>query len=160
MNQQNIKRGLIGGLVGGVVFGVMMQTMGMIPMIGRMIGQPTAVAGWVVHLGISAFIGASFALLFERRIGGYTSGVLAGMAYGAFWWLAGPLTLMPFFMGMGFGVNWNTTAATAMLPSLMGHLIFGVLLGATFAGLTWRVPGRGRAAAGRPEKSASEEVTA
>ena len=37
--------------------------------------------------------------------------------------------LMPLFMGMGVGVNWNTAAAANMLPSLAGHLIFGAISG-------------------------------
>ena len=51
------------------------------------------------------------------------------------WWLLGPLTLMPLFMGMGFGVNWNPGAATEMLPSLVGHLVYGAILGGLYARL-------------------------
>ncbi len=42
---------------------------------------------------------------------------------------------MPLFMGMGFGVNWNLEAATNMMPSLMGHLIYGAILGGLYARL-------------------------
>ena len=42
---------------------------------------------------------------------------------------------MPPFMGMGLGVNWNAAAASAMLPSLVGHLIYGGILGLSYAGL-------------------------
>ena len=42
---------------------------------------------------------------------------------------------MPLFMGMGFGVNWNPEAATEMLPSLVGHLIYGAILGGLYARL-------------------------
>jgi len=52
--------------------------------------------------------------------------------YGFAWWILGPLTLMPFFMGMGLGVNWNVTAMSAAMPSLVGHLIFGAILGVTY----------------------------
>ncbi len=45
---------------------------------------------------------------------------------------------MPLFMGMGFGVNWNLAAATTMMPSLLGHLIYGAILGATYARLARR----------------------
>jgi len=40
---------------------------------------------------------------------------------------------MPLFMGMGLGVNWNAAAATNMLPSLMGHAIFGLVLGLVYS---------------------------
>ena len=36
---------------------------------------------------------------------------------------------------MGLGVNWNATAAVAMLPSLVGHLIYGGVLGLMYAWL-------------------------
>jgi hypothetical protein len=45
---------------------------------------------------------------------------------------------MPLFLGMGFGVNWNLGAAQAMLPSLVGHLIYGVVLGGSYAWLHQR----------------------
>ena len=62
MNSRNIKLGIYGGLAGGVVFGAMMGAMGMLPMIGKMAGHPSAVTGFMVHLAISALIGASFAI--------------------------------------------------------------------------------------------------
>ncbi len=46
---------------------------------------------------------------------------------------------MPLFMGMGFGVNWNLAAATDMMPSLVGHLIYGAILGSTYARMARRV---------------------
>lgn len=55
----------------------------------------------------------------------------------------GPLTLMPLFMGMGVGAAWNLSAVTQAMPSLIGHLIFGGILGWTYAWL-------GHGATGRP----------
>ncbi len=61
-----------------------------------------------------------------------------GLAYGGAWWILGPLTLMPLLMGMGFGVNWNAAAAAGMLPSLVGHLMYGGVLGLVYAWLRHR----------------------
>ena len=129
MNATSIKHGVFGGLAGGVVFGAMMAMMGMLPMIGNMVGIPSAWVGLFVHLGISATIGGSFAVLLDA--GGLRGGVASGAAYGFVWWILGPLTLMPFFMGMGLGVNWNLAAMGQAMPSLVGHLIFGAVLGVT-----------------------------
>ena len=129
MITKRIIHGIVGGLVGGVIFGLMMAKMGTLPMIGKMVGAPNAVAGFLVHLGISASIGASYGMLLGGLVRSRTGHLLAGLAYGSTWWVLGPLTLMPLFMGMGLGVNWNVAAATAMLPSLMGHAIFGLALG-------------------------------
>ncbi len=138
MNHRNFIHGLISGLGGGVVFGVMMGMMGMLPMIGKMIGIPTATAGFVVHMLISGAIGISFAILFNWFVRGVRSGIAYGLLFGAVWWLLGPLTLMPFFTGMGLGVNWNLAAASQMLSSLFGHLLYGLMLGAVYVLLRFR----------------------
>ncbi len=130
MRVTSIKHGVYGGLVGGVVFGAMMAMMGMLPMIGNMVGSPSAWSGFFVHLMISATIGGSFAVLLNAA--GLRGGVASGLAYGFAWWILGPLTLMPFFMGMGLGVNWNVAAMGQAMPSLMGHLIFGAILGVSY----------------------------
>ncbi len=138
MNARELKSGVYGGLAGGVVFGALMGMMGMLPMIGQMVGQPSAAVGAVVHLGNSAIIGAGFAVLLGRFVSGFGSGFASGLLYGAAWWFLGPLTLMPLFMGMGLGVNWNAAAAVAMLPSLAGHLVYGTILGTSYAWLSER----------------------
>ncbi len=133
MNTRNIKLGAYGGLAGGVVFGAMMGMMGMLPMIGKMVGHPSAVTGFLAHLVLSALIGASFVVIFHGFIRGASGGLGYGLVYGGAWWLLGPLTLMPLMMGMGLGVNWNAAAASQMLPSLVGHLIYGAILGLSYA---------------------------
>ncbi len=133
MNARTLSHGVYGGLAGGVVFGAMMGMMGMLPMIGQMVGKPNAAVGFVVHMANSAIIGAGFAMVFGRAAKSLGTGISSGLLYGGVWWLLGPLTLMPLFMGMGLGVNWNATAAASMLPSLAGHLFYGTILGAVFA---------------------------
>ena len=139
MNATSIRHGVYGGLAGGVVFGAIMGMMGMLPMIGSMVGIPSAWVGFVAHMIISAAIGGTFGVLLT--VGDSPGGVGPGLAYGFTWWILGPLTLMPFLMGMGLGVNWNVTAARQALPSLVGHLIFGGVLGATYHWLQGRTGG-------------------
>ena len=129
MSIKIIKRGAYAGVAGGVPFGMMMGMMGMLPMIGMMVGSPSAVAGFGVHIGISAVIGIGFAIVVSRLVSGAIGTIGAGVAYGAAWWVLGPLTLMPLFMGMGLGANWNAQAFVSAMPSLMGHLVFGAVLG-------------------------------
>ena len=133
MSTRELKWGAYGGLAGGLIFG-----MGMLPMIGSMIGQPTAAAGFVVHMANSVIIGVGFAIVLGRFVSGISSGVGIGLAYGGVWWVLGPLTFMPLLMGMGFGVNWNAAAAAAMLPSLVGHLMYGGVLGLVYTWLRHR----------------------
>ena len=143
MNARNLKLGATAGLAGGLIFGAMMGAMGMLPMIGKMVGHPSAVTGFVVHLGISAFIGASFGLLFDRAVRSVPGGLGLGLGYGAAWWVLGPLTLMPLGMGMGLGVKWNAAAAANALPSLVGHLVYGGILGAGYILLRARMANSG-----------------
>jgi len=138
VNSRNLKYGVVGGLAGGVVFGAMMGMMGMLPMIGQMVGAPYAAVGFVVHLAISAFIGATFSVLFGHQVTNRNTGLSYGLLYGAIWWILGPLTLMPLLMGMG--VSWTIAAATQAAPSLMGHLIYGGILGWTYAQLAFHKP--------------------
>ena len=73
MNATSIKHGVYGGLAGGVVFGALMAMMGMLPMIGNMVGVPSAWTGLFVHMIISATIGGTYAAL--STVGGYRGGV-------------------------------------------------------------------------------------
>ena len=59
MVTKNVKLGVYSGLAGGVVFGAMMGTMGMLPMIGKMAGYPSAAFVFFVHMGVSAVIGGN-----------------------------------------------------------------------------------------------------
>ncbi len=120
--------GIVGGLVGGVAFGILMQLTGMIPMVAMLVGSDSALIGWLVHLVISAGIGAGFGVL----LGGWATAMAPstglGLGYGVLWWVLGGLLIMPAWLGMGvFMFN-----AMAWM-SLLGHLIYGLLLGVVYA---------------------------
>jgi uncharacterized membrane protein YagU involved in acid resistance len=122
--------GIYGGLVGGIIFGLMMAMMGMLPMVAGVIGMKSAFAGFSYHLVNSAIIGALFVLCFSRFVHSYKKGAIFGLIYGAAWWVMGPLILMPSMMGMG--ARLNLEGMSAALPSLWGHLIFGVVMGLVY----------------------------
>ncbi len=130
---QSIVRGVLGGLAGGIVFGMLMQMMGMIEMVAMLVGSEAAGVGWVVHLAISAFIGASFGVLLGSRVTSLGSGLMMGAGYGLVWWVLGALIAMPAQLGMPL-LQINDVS----LKSLMGHLIFGLILGAVVAVLARR----------------------
>ncbi|MFM9432823.1 hypothetical protein [Arthrobacter sp. MP_2.3] len=120
-----VTAGAAGGIAGGIVFGVLMAMMGLLPVIASMVGSNSAVVGFGVHLMISVLIGLGLTVLFGNRfLTGYGRGALVGLGYGAIWWVLGPLMIMPVMMGMPlFAID-----LTALM-SLMGHLIYGVILG-------------------------------
>lgn len=125
--------GAIGGIAGGVAFGLLMQTMGMIEMVAQLVGSDAVVVGWLLHLAISAFIGASFAVLLGSFAKEVLPAALVGMGYGVGWWVLGALIAMPAQLGMPV-FTLNTTA----WQSLAGHLMFGLILGIAYSQLARR----------------------
>lgn len=128
-----IQRGVIAGLVGGGIFGVQMTVAGMMPMIAGMVGSESVVVGFILHMLISAFIGGSFAVIASRVPFSLTVHTVAGFVWGLVWWVLGALIIMPTVLGMGemvFAIN------DMSLGSLIGHSIFGLLLGVIYYILT------------------------
>ena len=130
---QRVMVGAMGGLVAGMVFGMMMNMLNMIGSIAMLVGSKSNAVGWAVHLLISMAIGIAFSVLLEKRLKNYSAGIGYGMAYGIFWWVLGGQILMPAKLHMPiFQLN------TMAWQSLMGHVVFGVVLGA----LTVAIPSR------------------
>ncbi len=125
-----VGRGAFAGLIGGLVFTVVMVQIGVLPAVARLIGSHSALHGFIVHLVIANLIGASFGLLFLRQSVDLGSALGWGLSYGFFWWILGPLTLMPILLGVL--PTWTPEVAAALLPSLIGHLAYGAALGVTF----------------------------
>lgn len=144
---------IVAGLIGGVVFGLMMQMMmaptpdgGQMPMmamIGQIVGSPSVGVGWLYHLFNSAVIGAIFGWLLGDRVRGYASAFGWGAAYGFAWWILGGLILMPLFLGMSpFAPLLMPPMRMVAMGSLIGHLIFGMILGGAYAWLRYDVQHR------------------
>jgi hypothetical protein len=143
---RRIGASVVAGLIGGAVFGLMMQMMtaptpdgGQMPviaMVGQIVGFPTVGAGWLYHLFNSAVIGAMFGWLIGDRVHGYASALGWGAVYGFAWWIIGGLVLMPIFLGMpAFAPLMMPPMRMVAMGSLVGHLIYGAILGGAFAWL-------------------------
>jgi uncharacterized membrane protein YagU involved in acid resistance len=121
-----LKAGAIAGIGGGLVFGLRMWMMGMLPMVGMLVGQESGIIGFIVHMIISAFIGATFGVIATRLPTGWGPAIMGGSIYGIVWWVLGALLLMPLMLGMGQmvfvlgGPQWK---------SLLGHVVFGAVTG-------------------------------
>ncbi len=126
-------QGGIAGILGGVVFGVWMADQGMFSVIASMVGGTSPLLGLLMHLSISAAIGASFGLFFARLAEGVAPSLLWGTVNGFLWWFLGPLTLMPIALGMG--PQWTASAIAGSVGSLIWHLVFGGVMGLAYAAI-------------------------
>lgn len=128
--------GAIASLLGGLLFSIIMLKIGLLPTMATIVGSSSVILGFVVHMLISTVIGMSYGLLFQREAPNFGSSIAWGLLYGLIWWFLGPLTLMPLLLSGA--VTWTTTAANEALPSLIGHLIYGVATAIAFLALERR----------------------
>ncbi len=123
--------GGVAGIVGGWTFGRWMAQVDFFPLIAGLVGSDSPTVGMVLHFAIAVFIGASFGVLFQRDVRGFGSSLGWGMGYGVLWWFLGPLTLMP-ILGVS-APDWSYERGVALFGSLVGHVIYGLLLGLVYA---------------------------
>jgi uncharacterized membrane protein YagU involved in acid resistance len=131
----SFRRALVGGglagCVGGWVFGRWMDKVDLFPVLGGLVNSHTRASGLAVHSLVAIVIGASFGLLFQRDIRGYGSSLGWGMAYGILWWFLGPMTILPLLQGRP--LDWSYQHGSALFGSFVGHIVFGLIVGLTYA---------------------------
>lgn len=112
------------GMVTAVEQGAPMMNNGMLEMVGGMIGAD-ALIGFILHVIISAVIGALYTGLFTQYVkldNPLLDIAVGGLIYGVIWWILGGLIIMPAIAGGEMlQINLNS-------PSLFGHIIFGHVL--------------------------------
>ncbi|MCL4267742.1 MAG: hypothetical protein KJ069_31540 [Anaerolineae bacterium] len=129
----SLKAGIVAGLIGSLVFGMMM---GMLPMVGMLVRADSAIVGFIVHMGISATIGAIYGLVAARLPQSYVATAVAGIVNGIVWWVFGALILMPLMLGM---TSMVFVIGQDQWFSLMGHIIFGLVTAFAFVPLSKRL---------------------
>ncbi|HEY3162214.1 MAG TPA: hypothetical protein VGJ78_24800 [Vicinamibacterales bacterium] len=147
--QSRLGAGIIAGLIAGVVFGIMMQMMSaptpeggqmpMMVMVAMVVRSMSLAVGWIYHLFNSAVIGAIYAWLLGRRAVTVGSGLAWGALYGVAWWIIGAQILMPLALGMApFASLTMPPMRMVAMGSLIGHLLYGLILGGLFPVLARR----------------------
>lgn len=94
--------------------------------IAKLYGLNGKTAGFIIHLVHSGVIGWSFTWFIGDSVS-VSAGSVYGLLYGFVWWILGPILIMPTWLAgsprlSGEGIQ-------AALPSLPGHLVFGLILG-------------------------------
>ncbi len=122
--------GAAAGLVGGAVSAPIMVATGVISKLAGLESELSLAHALALHLLVSAAIGMTYGLLFRQEGLSIGRGISWGWVFGLIWWYLGPLTLLP-LLRTG-EADWRPEAATALLPSLIGHLVFGAMTAFTF----------------------------
>ena len=140
--------GAIAGLVGGVGMGVVLQFgTDVMAIIGALVGVESAPAGWAVHLAIATAFGVLFVAAFDRpffdELRTTVSGCLSlGVAHSAALGLLTGGVVLP--ASIGFSDGSSLPIAALPLPGVtagievgvviaVSHLVYGLVLGGTFA---------------------------
>jgi len=120
---QSLAWGAAAGLLGGIVASPVLLATHALPKVVGLDTSLSGLRGLLLHLLVSGAIGMTYGLLFRNEASSLGLGVAWGWLFGLIWWFVGPMTLLPLLVT---GVcDWSTDAASALLPSLMGHLIYG-----------------------------------
>jgi hypothetical protein len=120
---RTLQWGAQAGFAGGIISSPLMVATGVLSHVVGLDTHLSVLSGLLVHLLVSTFIGMSYGLLFRNEASTLAMGVGWGWVFGLIWWYAGPLTLLP--LVISGEVDWRVSAASALLPSLLGHLIYG-----------------------------------
>lgn len=128
--------GGLAGLAGSLLFGLVMIATGSLPRLAALAGSSSPVLGFAVLLVVGAVIGMTYGVLFQHEAPTFGSSVAWGLLYGLVWWFIGPLTLLPILLGSPF--RWTTDVAGALLPYLLGLLIYGGTLAVMYLALERR----------------------
>jgi len=144
----NWAAGGLAGLIAGIPFGLLIQfVVGAMGAMGALWGFPMNIgAGWVIHLVNSIVFGLVFAWILSwsslsRFRAQWLWGIAAGIVYAVVLWFIFIGFVWPTWLGaVGFppGPNALPVPYFAMKP-LVGHLVYGVVLGAFYPPLRSRV---------------------
>jgi hypothetical protein len=130
----NLMKAILGGLAGTVMMTMMMRFVAPL-----MLGHPMDIAGmlaammggaWAMGMAAHLLNGiVIFPLVYAFFIFRYLPGppVLRGVLWGAVLWVAAEAIVMP-MAGAGFFSS-EIGGAKAVFAALMGHLVYGALLG-------------------------------
>lgn len=119
--------GATAGIIGGLLFAAGVLDLGTLPTIAGIVRSSSSAVGLLLHLVVSAGLGAAFSLMHRRTASADGSIILWGVLYGFFWWIFGALSLLP--LVRGDDLVWSIAAAQQQSPALVGHLVFGLTIG-------------------------------
>ncbi len=128
--RRDILAGGVAGLTAGLTAALAMHAQGMATEATGLLGLSPSGVGLVLHLIASALVGAAFCVILRYQPHSYAATLSTGLLLGLLLWIVGPLTLPPLLRGEG--PSWSVVEASRAFPSLLGHLLYGGLIGLGF----------------------------
>jgi uncharacterized membrane protein YagU involved in acid resistance len=128
--------GGLAGLGGGIVAAPILVATGVLSRLAGVEEGLSLTRGLLLHFFASALLGVLWGFLFRREGLGTARSLSWGLVFGVVWWYVGPMTLLP-LLRTG-EIDWRPAAASTLLPSLVGHLVFGAVTAVAFAALQAR----------------------
>lgn len=129
--------GVVGGILGAAAMAIAISAMNpgtLTNAIPGLYGLSGGIAGWVVHLSHGAVLGVLYAALVEfdalgvDSMGKYLG---AGIVWGVVTWAVLAAIIMPIWLG-AVGFPNAPPLPNFAVPSLVWHLIYGVVLGIVY----------------------------
>ncbi|MFB6122217.1 MAG: histidine kinase [Haloferacaceae archaeon] len=138
--------GALGGFLGTLAFGAVQYAVGAVGIIAVAIpalygiSGPNLLAGWLIHLFHGVVLGLVYAAVVSttslREYGTrLTGGVVLGLGYGVVTTVVLAALVMPVWLG-AVGFPNAPPLPNFTVPSLVFHLVYGVVLGGTYAART------------------------
>jgi hypothetical protein len=127
---RSLQWGVLAGLIGGVVSSPFMAAAHVLSRVAGVETQLSSMTGLAIHLLVSVLIGMTYGVLFRDEASSVSMAGAWGWLFGLIWWYVGPLTLLP--LTLAGEIDWRVTAASTLLPSLLGHLVFGACTAIAF----------------------------
>jgi hypothetical protein len=136
------KAGVLAGSVGAVVMGAMM-VLRMRPVlevaIPSMYGLSGGAAGFAIHVAHGAILGVGFAAVASRRSDlSLPQSLGYGVGYGVLLWAVLAVLVMPVWLS-AVGSPANPSLPNVSVTSLLGHVVFGGVVGLAYPGFRDRL---------------------
>lgn len=137
--------GSVVGIIFGVVVGLLASVGGIMPEIGAVIGMPTLVGGWILHMTLALVTSIGFAAaLSTSRLSQYARQlrtlVPMGLAFGVLMWLVLDALVLA-YLSVAFDAPGAVFPNFAVEDAIV-TLVFGVLIALTYYGTRrWLIKG-------------------
>jgi hypothetical protein len=132
----SLKWGVVSSLAGGLALDFALLATGAMPQVFWMTRGGSATLGIAASLTLSTVLGMTYGLLFHREAPNFGAAIAWGLVFGLIRWYVDPLTLAPILLRGTF--DWSASAASTLLPSLIGQLLFGAVTACSFTALERR----------------------